>query len=144
MDIAVIIDPIEHIRRRKEMYVPGGHPDPIYPASRLAGDALLLGATRVEMGRSDEWWWVAADFDWISSSGVSDQEIFSRVVPLPEAGANSMRGEVLLTAFASAVVTVVGNTPRILAGPEDLKALRLLASFSSGRPRLVGFRMEGH
>src|SRR5690348_11695923 len=100
------IDPLEHIRANREMYLPGGRCDPAYLATRVAEDALTSGAKRVEILHWQDWWVVAADSDWMARCCSGDvRELFDRVVPFPESGVNSMRSEVLLSAFADEVVT---------------------------------------
>src|SRR2546423_2717418 len=100
------IDPLDHIRGNREMYLPGGRCEPAYLATRVADDALTLGASRVELLHHQDWWIIAANADWMAlpkSCGV--RELFDRVVPFPESGVNSMRSEVLLSAFADEVLT---------------------------------------
>ena len=109
------IDPVEHIRRNPERYVPAGRVEPEYLAERLAEDARILGARAVQTRQVGGWWVVAADFDWVgdgTSSGAPD--VFSNVVAFPEAGVNSMRSEILLTAFADDVVTSDGTSTQVV------------------------------
>ncbi len=110
------IDPIEHIRANPRLYLNSEGTDPAELATRLAGDALTLGATRTLVVHHDDWWLVAADFDWIKSPAISIRELFNRVIPFPEAGVNSMRSEVLVSAFADDVVTSNGGSSEVLKG----------------------------
>jgi len=136
------IDPVEHIRSHPDLYLPGGRADPALLASRLAGDALMLGAERVEVSHDGCWWWVAADRDWMgTNAAVTAREAFERIVPFPEAGVNSMRSEVLLTAFAERVVTVaVGARECIKGNVADADQIwRVLPTAEWAR--LVAFRL---
>jgi hypothetical protein len=101
------LDAIDHIRSNPEMYLPGGKPDASALAKRLAGDALLLGATVVGYGSSNGWWFVAADKDWLRNSAAGTEDAFTRIIPFPEAGPNAVRTEVLLYAFAKEIVAIV-------------------------------------
>ena len=71
----------------------------------------------VTIFRRGEWWFVGCEKDWMAcqSSGSVD-DLFSRVVPFPEAGPNCMHSEVLLTAFAKDVLLRERATLRILKG----------------------------
>lgn len=54
------------------------------------------------------WWIVGSDVDWLTNVPCTIAELFRRVVPAPEHGEHSMRGEVLVGAFCSDV-SVVGT-----------------------------------
>lgn len=136
------IDPVEHIRANPDLYLPGGRADPAHLASRLAGDALMLGAGRVEVSHDGCWWWVAADRDWMDANpSISAHDAFERIVPFPEAGVNSMRSEVLLTAFAERVVTVAEDGRECIKGDvtDADPVWRVLPS--AGWARVVAFRL---
>jgi hypothetical protein len=136
------INPVEHIRGHPDLYLPGGRADATLLASRLAGDALLLGAGRVELSHDGCWWWVAADRDWMGvNPSVPVREAFIRVIPFPEAGVNSMRSEILLTAFAEQVVTAADGARECIKGnvADADPAWRVLPS--SCWARLVAFRL---
>ena len=136
------IDPVEHIRNHPELYLPGGRADAAFLAKRLADDARLLGAARVEWSHDECWWWVAADRDWMDAeAAVPMRDAFVRIVPFPEAGANSMRSEVLLTAFAEQVVTAADGVRECVKGDvaDADPVWRLLPS--SGWARVVAFRL---
>lgn len=137
------IDPVEHIRENPEMYLPEGGAIPAYLATRLAGDALLLGAGRVEISRHGDWWHVVSDHDWIAASSVGDvKETFSHVLPFPEAGVNAMRSEVLLLAFADAVVTTAAGRCATLKGdPADRATIcKIHPDMPDGR--IVAFKVD--
>ena len=138
-----IIDPIEHIRSHPDMYLWGGSASPSDLASRLTADALLLGASRTLVVHTDQWWAVAADVDWLAGAVVSADALFGRIVPFPQAGVNSMRSEVLLTAFADDVVTwSEGDRPRRVKGAEaDWTVVHAKIADASWR-RVIAFRLQ--
>jgi hypothetical protein len=137
------IDPIEHIRQHRGMYLPGGRVDPLYLANSLTEDARLLGADRVQTARAGEWWWVAADRDWIAGDGSDVHEVFCHIVPFPQAGANSMRSEVKLMAFADAVLTVAGDRRDVIRGQVSGADPIWNALPTSQWARIVAFRVSG-
>lgn len=105
-DIKWLNNPVEWIRSRPDMFLRGGfHAADM--AGRLAGDALIIGALKVVITRHAAWHVISADVDWLSiqpSCHVEPRQAFFQIVAFPEAGVNSMRSEVLLTAFASKVI----------------------------------------
>jgi hypothetical protein len=81
---------------------------------------------------------------WIGSGRAQimpPEELFSHIVAFPEAGPNSMRAEILLTAFAQQVVTVNANHQSIIKGDvsQANDIWRLLASRPDWK-RTVAFR----
>ena len=117
-DITWHDDPIELIRSRPAMFLRGGF-HAATMAGQLAGDALLTGAGQVIITRFDAWHIVSADMDWLSaqpSCSLSPQQAFFHIVVFPEAGPNSMRSEVLLTAFASKVISASLRDRFVVAG----------------------------
>ena len=76
--------------------------------------------------------------------GFTVEELFSRIVPFPQAGANSMHSEVLVTAFARDVVTWDRQEPCIIKG--DILAHEEMRDIIKSNPhwrRVVAFRMPG-
>jgi hypothetical protein len=139
-DIAVLDDAVALIRRRRAMYLPSETPGP-YLAGKLVQDIALLGALPARVALDGEWWLVSADHDWLSTaSGAVPTEPFFRIVPCPQWGPYAFRTEVLLTAFAEAVVTAADACPTWIAGEsagaEPPNALR-----APGPGRQVAFRL---
>lgn len=136
------IDPLDHIRSNREMYLPGGRCDPAYLATRVADDALTLGASRVELLRHRDWWVIAANSDWMARGPSCDvRELFGRVVPFPESGVNSMRAEVLLSAFADDVVTSGKDDGEVIKGNVSARDEIWSLVKGSDRARAVAFRV---
>lgn len=94
-----IVEALPFIRSNPARFFPSGTPSGVQIAEGLAGDALILGASRVELLHEGDWWIVSADLDWIES--------FTEVVPFPEGGVNSIRKEIFPMAFADALLTRV-------------------------------------
>src|SRR5256885_1322137 len=136
------LDPIAQIQANPQMYLRGGQVDGVDLARQLAGDAIYLGAKRVQIMEVNDWLLVAADLDWIKKSaqtGIND--VFSRIIPFPQAGVNSMRSEVLLGAFADDVFTADTSGHEIVKGqaPKDSDVYR--AAKEENWARVVAFRV---
>ena len=111
------IDPIAHIRSNREIYLPAIGDVSIYLAQRLSSDAMVLGANEVDVARAGEWWTVSADTDWLAKPcECAVEKLFNQVIPFPQAGPNSMRSEILLTAFARDVVTSNDRETKVIKG----------------------------
>jgi hypothetical protein len=79
---------LDVMQRWPEMYVPENDRARVI-AARLASDALMLGATRVQADRIGMWSVVSADIDWLvlaANIEVSPADLFHRLVPFPEVG----------------------------------------------------------
>jgi hypothetical protein len=136
------LDPIGQIQANPQMYLRGGQVDAVDLARQLAGDAIYLGAKRVQIMEVNDWLLVAADVDWMNKSaqtGVND--VFSKIIPFPQAGVNSMRSEVLLSAFADDVFTADASGHEVVKGqaPKDSDVYR--AAKEENWARVVAFRM---
>jgi hypothetical protein len=103
-------DAVSYIKKTPERFFRTGSSNPIELATHVLGDALIAGATATSIFRVDGWWVIGSDVDWLINQGrYTIKDLFSRIVSLPLAGPNSMRAEILLTAFTGAVITV-GNS----------------------------------
>ena len=99
-------DPIEYIRRQPQRFLRQIPANAVELAGNLVTDALTLGARHVITMHVADWWIVGGDVDWLPRGSAAEAvRVFSQITPLPEAGDNSMRGDVLLTAFAEDIVT---------------------------------------
>ena len=149
------IDPIQHIRAHPEMYLPGGTVDPQALVRLLVRDARLLGAAGARGMRASDWWLVLASHDWLGDSRDDERSLFSNIVPFPQVGPNSMRSEVLLTAFADDVVTFTPDRADVLKGDagvagdgpldgESVPWFELPLWFGPLQPRrVIAFRARG-
>jgi hypothetical protein len=108
-------------------------------------DLILLGALPAHVDQIEGWWVVSADEDWLAADGVFSTRPFFNIVAFPAAGDNSHRAEVLLTAFADAVVTCGVEGCAWIVGDADHWPLpdRLKVEISTvGRRRLIAFRID--
>jgi len=139
-----VIYPIAHIRSNRRMYV-GDAPIAPHLASSLLDVAARLDALPARVERIDAWWWLAAAKDWLASAdGIPSMAPFFNIIPFPAAGQNYFRSEVLLTAFADAVVTRGADGETWISGDRERWPLAdqlqsALASATDGR--IVAFRL---
>jgi hypothetical protein len=143
-DIKVIDDPIAVLRRRPSMYA-GEKPRGPRFAGRLMHDLILLGALPARIDQIEGWWVIFADKDWLAADGVFSTRPFFHIIAFPVAGDNSYRTEVLLTAFADAVVTCGVEGCTWISGDAERWPLpdRLKTEISTiGRRRLIAFRID--
>lgn len=142
-EVQILDDPIAFIRKRPSMFARSIPVSGAELAANIIAEALLLTHGQVTASRADAWWVVTSDVDWIA--GESDhavEDAFSRILPLPQAGPNSMRGEVLLTAFARDVVTQDIYSRCVIKG--STQADDAVWAMLTSRPdwkRIVAFRM---
>jgi hypothetical protein len=142
--IQVLEDPLAFIRRRREMFVgPCVHPQTM--ALGLAGDALFLGATEVEIHRWCNWWIVASSHDWLTSCNSHDlQETFNRIIGRPDQ-VNGCRSEVVIHALCGSVFSIKSGELVVIKGDKVLiqSLLSQKPLCEMGEKRIVGFAMAG-
>jgi hypothetical protein len=85
---------------------------------------------------------VAAEAEWIGA-GAMAEDVFKRLIAFPEAGPNSVRPEVLLTAFAATVATWHPGGVTVIKGDvsDDHEIWHVAAAHPLWK-RLVAFRMD--
>lgn len=105
MEIAKV-DSLEHIKNNVRLYLAFDKVNGFELASKLAIDALSTGADDVTMRRNGDWWVVSSLTNWIENNPEEYpiELLFSQICANPCAGANAMRNEILLAAFADTVV----------------------------------------
>jgi hypothetical protein len=79
-------------------------------ASQLARDLIFMDSLPLHVRRVDAWWVVSSAKDWlVQSDGSVSLRNFQQIMPFPAAGREACHSEILLTAFADAVVTRGAN-----------------------------------
>jgi hypothetical protein len=136
-DVQVFDDPIDFIRRRPAMFFRRGEFSPDEAVERVVGEALRCGAADLAIKRLGAWWIIWSKRDWLPPR--DHHTAFQRIVSYPEGGQNSMRAEVLLTAFASDVVTQTGTGLLAIKGAPDSELRRFLSQHGDVG-RVVAFR----
>jgi len=114
---------IEYIRGQRDRFVFSPSKLGEEMSSRLVFDALVSGATRVMSERVARWWIVGSPFDWFADAGSVD-ELFQHIVSTPQVGDNTHRHQVVLAAFADAIVVYGDGSRQWQQGKaEDLAVL---------------------
>jgi hypothetical protein len=108
MDI-VNVDPLKWVRSRPEQFFSAGVVEPIYILPYLMADVIELGGGACTILRDGKWWLVGSDVNWLQHDHYSVPELFNHVVPAPAHGEHSMRGEVLVGAFAKNVCVSIAR-----------------------------------
>ncbi len=134
---------VEYIRRNSAMFLRASETEPIELVERILGDALYAGALECTVFRTNDWWIIASTTDWLSGhEDYAPEELFHRIVAMPEVGQNAMRGEVLLTAFAQQVVTATPTACTVISGEGSTDdGVWNLVSTSPKWQRIIAFRV---
>ena len=105
---------------------------------QLVGAALLCGVARLSVARlPSTWWTIWSAQDWLPAGNV--RRAFERIIRFPQGGPNGIRPEILLSAFASSVVTASGEGIIVIKGSTD-QELDKFISEASPVGRLIAFR----
>jgi hypothetical protein len=108
---------IDYIRRNRGRFLRAKKTEPIELVERILGDALYGGASECAVLRQNDWWIIASTTDWLCGhEAYAPEDMFHRIVAMPEAGQNAMRSEVLLTAFAPKVITATPTACLVISG----------------------------
>jgi len=103
------LNAVDWVRARPEQFFFGQTaPKAVHLLAYLMADVVTLGGGRCTIRRWDDWWTVGSDFDWMAGAPYDPVDLFCHVVVAPQQGIHSMRGEIVVAAFA-ADVTVVGR-----------------------------------
>lgn len=117
-------DGLEFIRSHPEMYSCDVPNILSHLANELVSDAGHLNISAQAIQKND-WYIVYADKNWLEDNfkALSEKELFFYVVPMPEAGINSMRSEILVNAFAANISLFKNSIFTLVKGnqvPEDI------------------------
>jgi hypothetical protein len=98
---------VEFVRAHRSQFLGPRDPDLRDLAAFLVTDALVLGAEDIFVKHWQRWFILGSPFDWIADeSKLDDVEAFHRIQIFHKHHKNSNRANILLTAFATDVVTV--------------------------------------
>jgi len=121
MELHVLSDSIQFIRKNASMFFPNGEPKAVLCAQHLVAEVLALGGTDVAVLRDASWWAVGSNVEWFLADRTT-REQFACLIPLPEVGPNASRVEVVIAAFAQDLATLGGPELEVLHGatpPEE-------------------------
>lgn len=134
-----IVDALEWVRSRPQQFFKQGKPDPVHLLVYLMADVVELGKGECVIRNFHHWWIIGSDVDWLASVPCAIPELFRRVVPAPQHGEHSMRGEVLLGAFCSDVSVVGADGLLRIVGSDPEKGALMKAA---GMRRAIVFRLS--
>jgi hypothetical protein len=133
----------EFVRLHRSMYLPSdARPLDQVLLLQLVSDILALGIADFAVASFEDWRLVGSDTDWLrlgSAQVGAPLELFNRVVPLIEAGQNSVRHEVVVHAFAEQVVVGEGRNIWPLDSEERLDQGLRDAFETLGKHRVIAF-----
>ena len=69
-------------------------------------DIIELGKGECIIRCVDEWFVIGSDMNWLKHETYNVLDLFSHVVPAPAHGEHSMRGEILINAFANDIAVL--------------------------------------
>jgi hypothetical protein len=136
-------DPVQWVLTHPERFFKTGKPNELELAQAVWLDATLSGVRDVLVHHENEIWVIAASGNWLTEGALSTPELFARVVPLAPAGPNSMRSEILLNAFCTEVVAVVGTSVSFAKGGGAVRTEADIVMKHSGLAAAIGFRLRG-
>jgi hypothetical protein len=143
-DLQIMNDPIGFVRRNPPMFL-GGMKRAVgeHLAARMLSDLIWSRALPAHVNRLDQWWEVSSAMDWLATQDGIGIDAFARIVPFPVAGPNSHHSEILLTAFAEAIVTSGSDGINWVKG--DRSRIRLPSGLDlreTNGGRIVIFRVD--
>ena len=115
-EIAVIDNVLPFVREHPSFFFRDGVPTPLECVQALLAEAVSLGATDISIRHLAPWWILSSSFDWFAGHALD--QLFTRLIPLPEAGVNTSRYEVVVAAFAQAASVHGASTGRAVVHGE--------------------------
>lgn len=109
VDVTPLVDPVGWVRDHPERFLGRGFTPSNELLLTLVHQCLwdLAPDGRVDCEVRDDWGYLACTVDWLEGGS---RNPFREVVPFPESGiANSMRPEVIVTAFSTVAATLVAG-----------------------------------
>ncbi len=118
-----LIDALQWVRSRPGQFLSASGPAATSLLTYVVADIVDLSAGDCVIRRAAGWWMVGSTEDWLAGSGLPIAQLFARVVAAPVHGVHSMRGEVIVAAFARDVAVRSAGTRHQICGappPEDV------------------------
>jgi len=115
-----------------------------YLVQALLSQLIELDALPVKIDCVNPWWAIGASVDWLREHA-DPHLVFNRMVPFPDPSSNGIYAEVLLTAFAHAVVTCSSGVTKWISGDARKtplpKSIRAMVS-EAAKGRMIAFKMS--
>jgi hypothetical protein len=141
MTVKTMDDPIQWVLAHPERFFKTAKPNGLELAQSVWLDATLSGMRDVLIRHDGDVWVIAASGSWLQEGALTTSDLFARIVPLAAAGPNSMRSEILLSAFCTEVVAVVGTSTAFAKGTGTIRTEVHTLLQRSGLAAAIGFRL---
>lgn len=130
-DDLLIVYPMDYIVKNESVFFPKGKFDPDDATGYIVTEALRCGVRHVAVECRACWWIVRSDKDWLTEPDKT--RAFRIITPYREGGDNSMRPEILLTAFCRVVITATQGHVDVVKGAVDREIAGDLRVSDAGR-----------
>jgi hypothetical protein len=138
MDKLQIIDALKWVQSRPVQFFGKEKPDGVDLLSYIMADVVELGSGDCRIRKIDDWYIVGSGRAWLANSKYTISELFTHVVPEPSHGRHSMRGEILLTAYAQDVAVLEeGGGISLIKGDCPV----VIAAAAVGMRQAIAFRL---
>lgn len=136
----VTMDPLEVVRRLEPRLFRSGRFDPAQTVAFIVEAAILCGAHEIGIRMVEGWTLIFSPVDWLAEDKRDvAPDAFRRITSYAAGGDNSMRPEVLLSAFAVTAFTISSGGLRAVKG-DPRQLLDRHPEITSLGARVVGFK----
>jgi hypothetical protein len=144
IDDLKVIRSIDSIRSNPGAFLPFGTVNGLSVAWGVLLEIMNGGCGGVQFDRFDDWWLLAANRDWLATANESEmQRRFDEIVPYPEKGDNTCHPEVVIGAFACAIVVLTHSAELRVKGVNQLpQEVRRIFESSRQWQCLLAYRLE--
>lgn len=133
-----VIDSMNWVKTRPNQFFGRATPDPTHLLAYIMADIIELGKGECMIRHAGEWFVIGSDLDWLKHEKYTVPDLFNHVVPAPAHGEHSMRGEILVNAFARDVAVL--ESGKILQVKGEAPPATVLEKAASMRQAIV-FRL---
>jgi hypothetical protein len=133
------VDPLNWVRSQPTRFFNREQPDAVHLLAYIMADTVGLSRGECVIRTVGDWCVIGSNNDWLAHEKYSELELFRHVVPAPEYGEHSMRGEILVSAFAKDVSVINEGDELVIQGQAPPS---LVVDAASGMKQAVAFRLE--
>ncbi|GEM_PF-3169159 len=132
----------KHVRSNPGIYFPESEPSGIGIADILERTAKFLGATETKLVEVDGDFFFCGNIDWFiieNSWGLTEENLFKRFWPFPEAGVNSARIDAIASIYSNVLAAATPSSVRVYKGCLSTEQEARLVDLSAKWKRVVFF-----
>jgi hypothetical protein len=150
MERPIEIKPIDidrHLKKCPKMYFGPDGASEEGVLDILKETAEILGAKKIQKFKIENLSCVASDFDWLkidNEYGLSEDNVFDRMWPFPEAGINSARVEVIARVYSSILVSARKNKLVVHQGSISREHENKIKELVKKYERVICFQYENN